>query len=520
MAGALDRPIYTPQPPGTAGGATVDQWAYREFQVLSQALNKPPGWYLDVVTSPPTRPRDGLIAFADGVSWNPGEGKGLYVYTNGMWRPMSPPMVVSVDDFGAKGDNVTDDTVAIQSAINALPASGGTVWFSTGKTYKVTSGLSIGDGYSAPGAGVVTIESTRQGVYLVGQAAPGGFQTSARKITIRYAGVVSSGPLIAVKGPISGWGVKNLGLDGGGLMADGINIADGQNGEIYNCVFENFTRSIQMTSSVTGGTGHHGTQFNTFNDIVIFVPNVSGAMGILLTGNEVDGTSDSSFNTFSNMLVYLLSGAVARYGIYLKGCDSNTFTSVSVGGGGAGTFGVLFDYALGVWPSDNRFFSFDNSVVLGGGTPWGVTGTPTGTARPNIVDWVLENNATLPSNIPNVTFALPDTRSFLSLKNQTAQLNQTLILVAYLGLVRLNYYIETTQVGTAGTYSGKFFWISESGVQQSVTTSSISATTLGGYASGSVVMNAGSGSIIYQSNFVGVTGSLQYSYTVTLERLN
>lgn len=86
MAGALDRPIYTPQPPGTAGGATVDQWAYREFQVLSQALNKPPGWYLDVVTSPPTRPRDGLLAFADGVNWNPGEGKGLYVYAAGAWQ--------------------------------------------------------------------------------------------------------------------------------------------------------------------------------------------------------------------------------------------------------------------------------------------------------------------------------------------------------------------------------------------------------------------------------------------------
>tara|TARA_S200002703_G_scaffold158775_1_gene170040 strand:+ start:1857 stop:4079 length:2223 start_codon:yes stop_codon:yes gene_type:complete len=46
--------------------------------------------------------------------------------------------VISVKDYGAVGDLVTDDTAAIQAAINSLPSTGGEVFFPAGK-YKVTS---------------------------------------------------------------------------------------------------------------------------------------------------------------------------------------------------------------------------------------------------------------------------------------------------------------------------------------------------------------------------------------------
>jgi len=46
---------------------------------------------------------------------------------------------VSVQDFGAVGDNSADDTTAIQNAMNAV--TGGTLLFEKGKTYKVTESL-------------------------------------------------------------------------------------------------------------------------------------------------------------------------------------------------------------------------------------------------------------------------------------------------------------------------------------------------------------------------------------------
>lgn len=49
---------------------------------------------------------------------------------------------VSVKDFGAVGDGVTDDTAAIQDAINSLTASGGTVFFPKG-TYKTDGGITL-----------------------------------------------------------------------------------------------------------------------------------------------------------------------------------------------------------------------------------------------------------------------------------------------------------------------------------------------------------------------------------------
>jgi hypothetical protein len=61
--------------------------------------------------------------------------------------------IVSVTDFGAVGDDATDDTSAIQAAINSISGVGGVVYFPTGN-YKVTSQLDINrDGVCLRGDG-------------------------------------------------------------------------------------------------------------------------------------------------------------------------------------------------------------------------------------------------------------------------------------------------------------------------------------------------------------------------------
>lgn len=51
--------------------------------------------------------------------------------------------VVSVKDFGAVGDGVTNDTAAIQAAIDAVGAGGGGIVFFPTGTYKTTSALNV-----------------------------------------------------------------------------------------------------------------------------------------------------------------------------------------------------------------------------------------------------------------------------------------------------------------------------------------------------------------------------------------
>ena len=59
-------------------------------------------------------------------------------------RPLQPGApVLSVVDFGAAGDGRTDDTIAIQAAINAIPATGGTVLLPKPGAYLLSRTLTV-----------------------------------------------------------------------------------------------------------------------------------------------------------------------------------------------------------------------------------------------------------------------------------------------------------------------------------------------------------------------------------------
>lgn len=66
---------------------------------------------------------------------------------------------IDVRTFGAVGDGVVNDTSAIQSALNSIPPSGGTVYFPAG-TFRVTAPLTVSNrhvGVLGAGRGVTTI---------------------------------------------------------------------------------------------------------------------------------------------------------------------------------------------------------------------------------------------------------------------------------------------------------------------------------------------------------------------------
>ena len=73
---------YTPGPaPGNA-----DAWVRRELDRISQATRgAAPYVQMQPLAVAPERPRTGMLCFADGDSWNPGSGAGVYVYASSAW---------------------------------------------------------------------------------------------------------------------------------------------------------------------------------------------------------------------------------------------------------------------------------------------------------------------------------------------------------------------------------------------------------------------------------------------------
>ena len=91
-------------------------------------------------------------------------GSLLYKWCNpksSKWTDGEPttyvPNWIYVRDYGAVGDGVTDDRTAIQRALDAVPAEGGTVVFDSGKTYYVTGSVQVDSNTTLMGGGYNTV---------------------------------------------------------------------------------------------------------------------------------------------------------------------------------------------------------------------------------------------------------------------------------------------------------------------------------------------------------------------------
>ena len=109
--------------------------------------------------------------------------------------------VVNVKDWGAVGDDTTDDTTAITNAIAAIPSTGGTLYFPPG-TYKITSAITfnkpasliLGAG-SEYGATTIHQASSNTGAFVIAPTLDGTRdQTNLiRGMLIKGAGSATSG---------------------------------------------------------------------------------------------------------------------------------------------------------------------------------------------------------------------------------------------------------------------------------------------------------------------------------------
>lgn len=301
---------------------------------------------------------------------------------------------VSVKDFGAVGDGSTDDTTAIQNAIDSLPNGGGIVLFPVGN-YRITSTLTVGNG-------TASVVSTKRGVILRGMGVPntptgvpslnGYTDTTGPKIT--WAGAASTS-MVVFQGPLQGWGVQNLFLDGASITGvTGLGVSSAQFGDSSNLTIQNCFTGIFSTTNPLGGytgVGNVDCLRNNWTNISVLVPALTGAKGILLTG-DAGGTSNTDYNTFTNTFIRS-PAAATNFGLYLGVCDSNSFHNIAISM--AGGTAIEFDYSISSnFPLSNNFYSYE----CGAATPYAVLGSPGGAATPNrFYGWIQANSATAPT---------------------------------------------------------------------------------------------------------------------------
>jgi hypothetical protein len=82
--------MYQPKfPPVNPDAKSLAQYVNDELQAVAQAQgDKLDFIQFNVLHAAPAKPREGMVAWADGTDWAPGVGAGLYQYVGGVWAKL------------------------------------------------------------------------------------------------------------------------------------------------------------------------------------------------------------------------------------------------------------------------------------------------------------------------------------------------------------------------------------------------------------------------------------------------
>jgi hypothetical protein len=179
---------------------------------------------------------------------------------------------VSVGDFGAVGDGVADDTVAIQAAIDAAYSAGGGTVFIPAGTYKVTS--------------TINAKSYIKLVGAYGESSLFGVVNTKPGSCINWAG--TTGSIFRVYNTrlfeLDGVYIEGNSQNVTGILLDSDNNPSGSQNEFHRFSIRNCAIGVQWgTSGISSGAyANDGTRFSTFT----IWSSVAGSKGFVVNSGN------------------------------------------------------------------------------------------------------------------------------------------------------------------------------------------------------------------------------------------
>lgn len=229
------------------------------------------------------------------------------------------------ENYGAKGDGTTDDTVALQAAITAAQGVNGTVQLSA-KTYKITASLSISAGMTIRGSGVAPLWGSNASFPNVSSVLLS--QTPFISGSVILQSVAATDALVV---SVNGSSVDFY--DFGIRFADAIKFSTSSTGHGINCTPPTYNTGQEW--GVEGCTwnniwiyGHDGNHYavrmvnsqnNNFSNIQTF-----GGGGFEFYNNAVTNPQFSGNSTYTECYVAVYCGGTAN-GYYLHKSSGSTY---------------------------------------------------------------------------------------------------------------------------------------------------------------------------------------------------